>query len=123
MLYTYLMVGVNDGPLEEVPGTFDVGRVNVAKHPLFRAVVDAAALSVGVSASVVARIVIPVNSNCVSVGRFRHEAAEHFGIPALAALLDRRVHAAATLQYSENYSLVAGVRRDDACLRHKFRPF
>ena len=61
MLHADLMVRADDRPFQEAPDAFNAVRMNVAMHPLLRAMVDRLVLGVRVGDTFVARMLIGVD--------------------------------------------------------------
>ena len=111
MFSAHLVVGTDDRPLKQAPDAFDAIGMNVAPHPFLRTVIDALVLCVGVSASVVAGIVVSVDPACVGMSRFSHETMKHLGVSPLLAPFDPKIDLAAAFQGTENHRLIADVSR------------
>src|SRR5262245_56652836 len=105
MLRGNLMVGPDDGPLQEAEYAFDRIGVDIATNVFLHAVIDGRMLGVGILDSLVGRILISVDVLRVAGGCLLHKLVKG-SLGRLTALLDSHADLAATLDSRENHRLV-----------------
>ena len=110
MLRTDLMIRPHDRPLEEREGPLDAVGMNVTAHVLFRRVVHGLVLSVLILDALVGLKVVRVDLLGIR-GMLFYESVERLAVPSL---LDNQADTAATLQGSQDHSLVSLVSTSHA---------
>lgn len=103
MLRADLMVGTDDGPLEQAPNALDAVGVNVATDPFFLAVINRFVAGVFVCDSAICPPFVRHDARCLGSSFLTDEVVKGFPI---VPLLDRQANLPAALDRAEHHRLV-----------------
>lgn len=110
------MVRTDNGPLEQRPCVLNAVGMNVSAHVLFGSVIDRFMLGIVILNAEVGRVLVRVNPLRIRLSGLSNEFPNNLLAWVLAALLSLHSDRSATLDCSDNHSLVSEVGAESPML-------